>query len=370
MIGRAKICLNMIVKNEAKVIARCLSSTRPFIDTWVIVDTGSSDGTQDIIRKCLAEVPGELYERPWQNFGANRSEALDLARNRADYTLIIDADEVLDAPPGFQPGKLELDAYQLRTELGELTYYRTQLIRSSLPWRWEGVLHEYLECDQPFSQNKLEGIVNRPTPDGARSSDPLKYLKDAALLEEALKQRPNNARDVFYLAQSYRDAGLVEAALKYYKKRVELGGWEEEVWYAMFQVARLSEAAERPAPEVVHAYLEAYQRRPSRAETLTAFARYYRLKSQYALAHLFAKQAVALAPPDDLLFVDASVYAWRARDECSIAAYYLGLHTEALELTFALLADARLPATERARIAANRDFSVKALADGARAPQP
>jgi hypothetical protein len=371
MLGRAKVCLNMIVKNESKVIERCLSSTRPFIDTWVIVDTGSSDGTQDLIRRCFADLPGELHERPWRNFGANRTEALELARTRAEYTLIIDADEVLTAEPGFEPSELTLDAYQLRTELRELAYYRTQLVRSRLPWRWEGVLHEYLECDEPFSQGRLEGLVNHPSPDGARSADPQKYLKDAALLEEALKSEPKNARYVFYLAQSYRDAGLVEAALKHYKKRVALGGWAEEVWYAMFQVARLSESAERPEEEVLTAYLEAYEFRPSRAETLSTLARYFRLKSKYALAHLFAKQAVALPIPADLLFVDASVYAWRARDECSIAAYYLGKHDEALELTSALLADPRLPETERPRVLANREFSVKALARiGAEAARP
>lgn len=360
MIGRAKVCLNMIVKNESKVIARCLASLRPFIDTWVIVDTGSSDGTQEIIRRQLAELPGELYERPWRNFGVNRSEALELARNRADYTLIIDADEVLTAVSNFEPAELEHDAYQLLTELGELSYYRTQLVRSRLPWRWQGVLHEYLECDAPFSQGKLAGIVNRPAPDGARSSDPQKYLKDAALLEDALKHEPNNARYVFYLAQSYRDAGLLEAGLKYYKQRVQLGGWSEEVWYSMYQVARLSELTERSQQEVLHAYLEAYDARPSRAETLTTMARYYRLKGKYALAYLFAKQATLLPTPSDLLFVDTSVYAWRSRDECSIAAYYLAKHDEALELTGALLEDPRLPLSERPRVLANREFSLKA----------
>jgi hypothetical protein len=363
MLGRAKICLNMIVKNESKVIARCLASTRPFIDTWVIVDTGSTDGTQDIIRSCLPDLPGELYERPWRNFGANRTEALQFARDRADYTLIIDADEVLSAAPGFEPAQLELDAYQLRTELGELAYYRTQLVRSSLPWRYEAVLHEYLECDQPFTQGKLEGLVNRPSTDGARSADPQKYLKDAALLEEALKHEPKNTRYVFYLAQSYRDAGFAEAALKHYKRRVALGGWAEEVWYSMYQVARLSEVTEGPEQDVLAAYLGAYEFRPSRAEPLSSLARYFRLKSKFALSHLFARQAIALPLPDDLLFVDASVYAWRARDECSIAAYYLGKHEEALELTAALLADRRLPESERARVSANREFSVKAVAE-------
>ncbi|MCJ2050481.1 glycosyltransferase, partial [Methylobacterium sp. J-070] len=50
----------MIVKNEAHVIRRCLESVRPIIDHWVIVDTGSTDGTEEVIRAALADVPGTL----------------------------------------------------------------------------------------------------------------------------------------------------------------------------------------------------------------------------------------------------------------------------------------------------------------------
>jgi glycosyltransferase involved in cell wall biosynthesis len=69
------ICLNMIVKNEAPVIGRCLASVRPLIDQWVIVDTGSTDGTQALIREALADLPGVLIERPWVDFAHNRNEA-------------------------------------------------------------------------------------------------------------------------------------------------------------------------------------------------------------------------------------------------------------------------------------------------------
>src|SRR5580692_5161489 len=106
------ICLNMIVKNEASVTRRCLDSVRPFVSSWAIVDTGSTDGTQDVIRAHLRDLPGELFERPWRDFGTNRSEAIELARARADYLIIIDADEVLEAAPAFELPDLTLDAYQ------------------------------------------------------------------------------------------------------------------------------------------------------------------------------------------------------------------------------------------------------------------
>lgn len=88
----------MIVKNEAPVIARCLASVKPWVDHWVIVDTGSSDGTQDLVRQCMEGVPGSLHERPWVDFAHNRNEALELARPHGDYLLFIDADEQLRVP--------------------------------------------------------------------------------------------------------------------------------------------------------------------------------------------------------------------------------------------------------------------------------
>lgn len=88
----------MIVRNECRVIERCLDSIKGFIDHWVIVDTGSTDGTQQLIRQCLRDIPGDLIERPWVNFGYNRTEALEFARGKSDYVFVIDADEVLCLP--------------------------------------------------------------------------------------------------------------------------------------------------------------------------------------------------------------------------------------------------------------------------------
>src|SRR5664279_2126140 len=96
-----RICLSMIVKNESAVIERCLRSVKPWIHAWAISDTGSSDGTQDIVRKFMADLPGELIERPWVDFSTNRNQALELACKYGDYALIIDADEILEADKDF-----------------------------------------------------------------------------------------------------------------------------------------------------------------------------------------------------------------------------------------------------------------------------
>ena len=214
----------MIVKNESRVIRRCLDSVRPFIDTWVICDTGSTDGTQDIVREHLKDIPGELHERPWRDFGHNRTEALELARGKADYTLVIDADEVLIAAPDFQMPALTADEYQ-NPAFGwrrRTSFFLSQLVRSALPWRYVGVLHEVIICDQAHSTARLEGLTTKGLFDGARNTNPQRSQADAALLEAALQNEPNNARYVFYLAQSYRDAGELPRSIEAYERRATM----------------------------------------------------------------------------------------------------------------------------------------------------
>jgi glycosyltransferase involved in cell wall biosynthesis len=72
----------MIVKDEENVIERALRSVLRTVDTWCIVDTGSTDKTKEIIQKVADELGkvGHLYDRKWVNFGHNRSEALTLAK--------------------------------------------------------------------------------------------------------------------------------------------------------------------------------------------------------------------------------------------------------------------------------------------------
>ncbi|MBN7795538.1 tetratricopeptide repeat-containing glycosyltransferase [Parahaliea mediterranea] len=350
------VCLNMIVRDEAAVIERCLASVRAHIDYWVIVDTGSVDDTPARIERALAGVPGELHRSPWRDFGHNRNDALRRARDKADYLLFIDADEQLEVDAGPARPALAAEAYSLETCFGALRYDRVALVSTALPWRWVGVLHEYLEADAPVAQPRLPGFRIRVTPDGARSRDPAKFDKDAAVLREALAREPDNARYAFYLAQSYRDAGKPELALRYYRQRADMGGWDEEVWYSRFQVAILSEHLQAPRETVIDAYLAAHACRPRRAEALTALATYLRGRQDWELAYLFARAASDIPMPGDRLFVDATVYRWRASDELALAAFYSGRAERAGRLWRQLLDSGELPASERDRVRQNLTY--------------
>src|ERR1700722_18328602 len=191
---RSTICLNMIVKNESKVIKRCLASLLPIIDYWVIVDTGSTDETQQIIKDFMKEngVPGELYERQWIDFSHNRNEALNLARGKADYVFFIDADEYLVYESDFKLPHLDKDFFYVTISHSGSKYSRIHLINNHLDWEWVGVLHELIIPPPSRSYATLEKVVNIFTTEGARSQDPQKYQKDAQLLETALRKDPSN----------------------------------------------------------------------------------------------------------------------------------------------------------------------------------
>src|SRR5262249_37049129 len=139
-----------------------------------------------------------------------------------------------------------------------------------------------------------------------------KYLKDARILEQALKAEPENERYAFYLAQSYRDAGLFQKSLRAYQRRAAMGGWDEEIWYSLYEVAKLSERLGMDNAVVSQRYLEAYNARPRRVEPLVQLARFYREKGRFALAHMFAAKAISIPRPGDMLFLEPAAYDWCA----------------------------------------------------------
>ena len=357
----------MIVKNESAVIARCLQSVKPLIDSWCIVDTGSSDDTKKIVRATMRDIPGVLHDRPWRDFGTNRTEALTLAFARKDvnYALVIDADDVLEIPEnGVVVPDLTEPAYALRIEHGDVAHYRSHVFRRDAGYRYEGVVHEYATNDTAFEPPPIDGIVYRIVGGGSRSalSDKKKYLGDALALRRALAKDPSNARYVFYLAQSYRDAGRPSDAITNYERRASMThGFREEVFISLIEIARANVKLQAPEHVVVAAYMRAFEDSPHRAEPIFELARYYRSQDRFAAAHVYAKACAGMPRPNDRLFVNDFVYEWAATDELAINAFYVGDFTGSIAASESLLASSRLPHTERARVEKNRDLAVERL---------
>jgi Sulfotransferase domain/Glycosyl transferase family 2 len=362
------ICLNMIVRNEAHIIHEALDSVAPYITSWVIVDTGSDDGTQDLIRNHMAGlgIPGELYERPWRNFGHNRSEALTLAQGHGDYIWVIDADDTLVGAPDFT--RLGADIYWLRYRGGTGgNFWLAQLFRDGVRVRWVGVTHEYAAWDDSHVDVRLEGeyhIADRQL--SARNLEGQKSTRDRDLLLAEVERDPEDARSVFYLAESYFFLGDFVNALKWHERRVAMGGWDEEVYAAMCRVAESMSQLGAPWLDVQDAYLRAWDFRPTRAEPLHDIARRYREEQRYAAGYLFAKRAAEIPLPEaELMYVRRDVYAWRAIDEQAVCASWIDKQAEAFTLWRRLLARPDVPDEERPRITGNRDVCVPTMIDAA-----
>ena len=365
------VTLCMIVKNETHIIKECLESMLPYIDRYDITDTGSTDGTPELIKEFMDEhgVPGEVYLSDWKGFGKSRSESLINAEGKATYAWMIDADDKITGT-FIYPEVMEADAFSLRLGRPDFSWYRNQIFKLDPTRRWEyvGVLHEYAQIKDVHPQEmrivKWEGnyFVEARTL-GARNVgiDPVeKYSRDADVLKSALTNEedpyydPTNVRYQFYLAQSYFDSQQWEKAEEAYQKRADMGGWDEEIWFAYFRIAIIKAIMGASWPEIKEAYLEAYNFRPTRAEPLYEISRAYRSMDKPRLAYLYAKIGVEIQyPQTDILFIAQDVYEWKMLDEFSSTAFYINDFMNGFQTCKILVESNRFPESEKERIVQN-----------------
>jgi hypothetical protein len=352
--------LVMIVKDEAASLAATLASVRPHVDRWTLLDTGSTDGTAALARAALAGLPGELVEEPFVDFGATRSRALELAGDDCTFTLMLSGDETLRGGAALRrfcedhAGDGE-GAYLVDVRMGEDVYGSARLARARARWRYVGVTHEFLQGSggEIAHRRVPEALVFHDVSRRSRAEAAVKWERDLALLDGVLAAAPGDARAAFYRAQTLECLGRREEAIAAYRYRVALGGWREEVFIALLRIARNARDASWPWPEVERLYLDAWAHGPHRAEPLYDVADHWRRHEDHARAFAFGSAALVIPyPRDDVLFVEADVYAWRAADVVAIAAYYVGRFEEGEAAARRALA--RMP--DDARLARNLAF--------------
>lgn len=362
----------MIVKNESAVILECLASVRPLVDYILVQDTGSHDGTQQIVRDYLRQMnlPGEVYDEPWVDFATNRSRALARLRQRPDidYALIMDADDHIEFSRDFDVNQFKqsmtADLFNVWISLPPLVYHRPQICSNRLPFRFRGVLHEFLEGPENTDAAFADGMTIVCGRGGARSRDTQKYIRDARVLENALRTEQDPmlvSRYTFYLAQSYRDAGDDGRALPLYLQRTAQQFWVEERYVSMYEAANIRARQGAPSEEVIGTYLAAYEIIPARGEALHAAMRYCRARSLFHQGYLLGKAAVKIRRPEIGLFLEDWIYNYGIFDEFSVLAYWTQHYEDCRDYAQRILDELHAPHADRERIRQNLAFAVQAM---------
>jgi len=333
-----KFVLILMVRNESKIIERCLKAVEDVVDAFCVHDTGSTDDTCEIVERFLKEHTGCLTTSEWKDFGHNRTLSFRAARDfvkdwdlTQTYGLLLDADMVFHAGTLRQQTLTE-KGYTFIQQNGNLEYPNCRLVRMDYDWVCRGVTHEY--WDGPTSALPKEVCWIEDCNDGGCKAD--KFVRDARLLEEGLRQESENVRYMFYLGQTYHSLGRFEDSIRMYKKRFKAGGWDEERWYSLYMIGQSYQTLKR-IPEFEKYMVKAYEFRPGRAESIYKLAKYFRETSQHYKAYHYIRLGKAIPMSKDSLFVETDVYSGLFDYEETICLYYIGKDREGLQATIEYL---------------------------------
>jgi glycosyltransferase involved in cell wall biosynthesis len=336
-----KIVLILMVKNEERILKRCLEAVEHVVDAFCIHDTGSTDKTVQIAEEFLETHKGCVTVSKWKNFGYNRTRSFREAQVyvhkglnwdlKDTYGLLLDADMVF-VPGTLRDQPLDGPGYTMVQLNGSLEYSNTRLVRMDYSWNCKGVTHEYWDGPTTNLPKSVCYIDDRN--DGGCKSD--KFERDARLLEQGLKDEPGNVRYLFYLGQTYNCLQRYKESIQMYKKRIGAGGWDEEVWYSHYMIGenyhRLGNI-----PKFEEWMLRAHAFRPSRAEALYKLAKHFRESAKHYKAYQYVEEGTRIPYPPDVLFVERPVYEGLFEYERTILDYYVkdpahGLRTSVLYL--------------------------------------
>jgi len=376
-----RICLNMIVKNESRVIVRLLESVAPIIDYYCICDTGSTDDTISIIKNFFKSkgIQGKIMTEPFRDFGYNRTFALRLCDsfaldNHIDYVLLLDADMYLTGPPlldaaNFKQNLLNrnADVYYLFQGSERFYYKNVRLVRPNKGYSYWGVTHEYVKTPDGTKYEAIDKdeLFICDIGDGGSKTD--KFERDIRLLERGLEEVPNNDRYTFYLANSYRDAGHIDKSIETFKKRIKIGGWVEEVWHSHFSIGRCY-MKKGDAGNAIFWWMEAFNYYPKRIENLYEIIQYYRIEGKHSLAYLWYviadKQRKKYPITSDYLFLQKDVYDFKLDFELSIIGYYINTDNFDLrQISCKVIADPNIDDNMTRNVLSNYKFYAKKLVD-------
>lgn len=308
------VCLNMIVKNESKIITRFLQNIVDFIDFFVIIDTGSEDNTPIYIQnffKNYNHIKGIIIKEEFIDFGTNRNRALKYCQGIGDYILLLDADHLLNYNPKDINilKNLELDAYSILQGDENYSCQNIRIIKNNNAFIYKGLTHEVLIALKEVKLKILDKnlISIQDLADGDNRKD--KISRDIKLLNIEIESDPGYSRPYFYLANTYFSINVLEKAIEYYKSRIVFGGWNEEMYFSNYRLG-LIYIKKKDYKKAIYYFLEAYNCQPKRCENLYYLKKIYNLEGKKFLENLFDLLIKNNLKYDyrEFLFYDKNIY--------------------------------------------------------------
>ena len=346
----------MTTYNEEANIERCLDSVKPYLDYYCIgVDKKTTDNTKQKILEVMADIPGKVFDSPWNGFADARNQCLDQADTTAcDFFLYLDADHTLTVHDTEWREKLstEHDAYTLPVIGGAMTHWLPWILNTQSSYRWYSVLHEYVTFSGTSTENH-GGILDtlsihhhydgggRAKGQGLYEADTETFLQEFQTEKEDFLLR----RYTFYLAQSCKDAGQKEDAIRYYKMRTVMGGWEEEIYEAWLAIAKLTNDADY--------YFKAIETVPTRSCAYFGVLKLGRTRGNWKVLRKALKLYEEVDEWNEVgLFIHHD-HNWMVDDAASLAYYEMEDMENAKKATKKLLENPAVPAADKERLMKN-----------------
>jgi glycosyltransferase involved in cell wall biosynthesis len=336
------------------------------IDSYCIVDTGSTDDTREIIKNFFDSkgIEGKVVDFPFTNYEECRNVAIDEGKSLGEWGFWMDADEVLELNKDFSKTKMGLyidsnnvQQMMINCNYNTMNYNRAQFYKFSAGFEWYGPLHEVLRIKEGYDANIRTGTFDlgqmKIIPDGASWKDDIsvKYEKHSKIL---LKYQEENdwedPRWTFYLAQSYRDAGntalmnksktderglaLAQKSINYYRERaLENKGYQQERYFSQLMVARLSSNFISDEAVLVELLKCEELNFDNRCEHLFNIISYLQSQKLFRASLVFSKDALRRLKVGTTanLFLESTVYDWSIYDLHGVNLFYTGQVKESLK---------------------------------------
>jgi glycosyltransferase involved in cell wall biosynthesis len=335
-----RVSLVMIVKDEEQVLARNLERWRPLVDEWVIVDTGSTDGTPQIIQ----QYSGQIRIVPFTNFVDTKNQALEMATG--EWVLLADADEYLE------DGGIERLVEYVATDLGQdidavstliiekapdltvvQTYYRNRMWRNH-GQRFVGPgVHEVIaESGKIVLDPSIRVWHDRRHRTGESYAERANFY--VAILDQWLAEHPADPRALFYMGRTLKDCARFDEAISYYYEYLNSpSDYRDERWQAAYDIAECYRAT-GDYDQAILACKMSLDIDPRRAEALTMIGAIYYIQQRWEEAEGPLRQAMATPVPQDVtLFLNPKAHNSLPMDYLSVALYKMGRYSESAMLS-------------------------------------